>query len=85
MLGDLTASESFQEVNLFVHNDLFRVLLIVLCSPVLATLGPINANSDKGKESNNPTKLSRVKFFETIVWTVANAIADDKKCQSIFL
>ena len=30
-------------------------------------------------------KLSRLKFWETITWTLSNAVADDQKCQSVLL
>ena len=47
VIGDLTASENFSEAAFVVHNNLFRVLHMVLTCPAIAKIVPMyNPNSE---------------------------------------
>ena len=78
VIGDLTASESFSEAILFVQNDLFKVMKSVLTSPVINKIEPVFNSAPK-------KNLTKLKFWEMIVWTVANSVADDEKCRVVLL
>ena len=74
VIGDLTASESFSEETFFVQNDLFKILKSVLSSPIIAKIEPeFSLVTEKS--------LTKLKFQETVVWTVANALADNENCR----
>lgn len=73
VIGDLTASQCFTESSFFADNDMFKVLKTVMASPAIAKIEPVfNSASDN--------KLSKLKFWETVTWMVANAVADDQRC-----
>lgn len=74
VIGDLTASESFSEETLFVQNDLFKILKSVLNSKIIAKIEPEFS-------SVNEKSLTKLKFQETVAWTVANAVADNENCR----
>ena len=94
VLGDLTASDSFQEIVLFIDNNLFSVLKNALESATISSLENFNMSSghtdlsspvDAEKTSLfspdlDLSELTKAKFQATIVWTVSNAVADDPAC-----
>ena len=98
VIGDLTASEGFKETTFFVENNLFSILKTCLDSPAISSLENYNVSSGHTGISKpnaashaglNPeidlSELTKDKFQETIMWTIANAVADEQACQQVFL
>ena len=90
VIGDLTASESFTESSFFVQNDLYKILKNVLASSVISKIEPVfNTGSEiiasMSLSDKHEVELTKLKFWEIIVWTVANSVADDAKCQTMLL
>lgn len=92
VIGDLTASENFHEAIFFVDNNLFAVLRNALDSPSISSIEssivPPAKKAFSPKAPPLPTEatstpdldysaLTKLKFQETVVWTVSNAVADD--------
>lgn len=98
VIGDLTASEGFNETTFFVENNLFSILKTCLDSAAISSLENYNVSSGHTGISKpnvasnaglNPdidlSELTKAKFQETIMWTIANAVADEQACQQVFL
>ena len=95
LIGDLTASDSFTESSIFVNNDGFNLLYKVLESPHLRT---VKSPKESKKEPHDPLmqdpaaekvkdekEITHLQFQEIILWTIANAVADESACQQVFL
>ena len=72
-IGDLTASPEIEEKSFFVANDLFTIL-----GSVLQSVMKPPKNVKKDPERN-------LKLKELIVWTISNGLADNNKCQALFM
>ena len=79
-LGDLTASEEFQESKLFYESDLFGYLEILTQSELEMT-NIWQKNEEIFGEETIKQNSRKFNVLKTIVWIVANSIADDTLCQ----